>query len=67
MVRVGNWEMEREKNEGNMESHFLPEVLIFGSLASIQASSNKRKKIRVFDLSFIWKPSGRGTSWHEIH
>jgi hypothetical protein len=26
MVRVVNWEMEREKKEGNMESHFLSEL-----------------------------------------
>jgi len=27
IVRVVNWEMEREKKEGNMGSHFLPEVV----------------------------------------
>jgi len=32
----------------------------------MNVSSNKQKKIQGFDLSFIWKPSGRGTSWQDI-
>jgi hypothetical protein len=41
-------------------------LLIFGSLASIEASNNKRCKIQGFDLSFISKPSGRGVYWQDM-